>query len=229
MGAPPISVRFPLRGEWCAVNTPAHQVPSHGTDDLAQTYAYDFTRISWKDGKPDDFHGKRSLEYWLGRVKLQDCFAWSQPVLAPFSGTVVHVADGWPERRTVHLVRDVFIAVKNGLLFRNKKRTDLRPLAGNYLILEGETCFAFLAHLKTGSISVRKGDKVVVGHLLGAVGHSGNSTAPHLHFHLMNGPDLHAASGVPCVFESYDAYCDDNWRSVTDGMPGRFERIRFCA
>ena len=229
MEVSPISVGFPLRGEWSALNTPAHKVPSHGTHYMAQTYAYDFTRLSWKDGKVDDFHGKKNIGYLLGRVKLHDCYGWSQPVIAPFSGTVVHAADGWPERQTVHLARDVFIALKNGLLFNEKKHEDLRPLAGNYLILEGANCFAFLAHLKNGSITVKKGDKVAAGHLLGEVGHSGNSTAPHLHFHLMDAPDPRTASGLPCSFDNYEVYRDDTWVPVRNGIPGRLERIRMCA
>jgi hypothetical protein len=218
-----------LRGEWSALNTPAHKVPSHGTDYLAQTYAYDFARFSWKAGKVDDFHGKKSIDYLLGRVKLHDCYGWSQPVMAPFAGTVVHASDGWPERRTVHIVSDVFIALKNGLFFNEKKHEDLGALAGNYLILEGANCFAFLAHLKTGSIAVKKGGKVAAGHLLGEVGHSGNSTAPHLHFHLMDAPDPRFASGVPCSFDNYEVYRDGAWVTVHQGMPGRLERIRMCA
>ena len=229
MATPPISVDFPLRGEWSALNTPAHRVPSHGTDYMAQTYAYDFFRLSWDGGKHGDFHGKSSIGYLLGRVKLNDCYGWSQPVLAPFSGTVVHAADGWPERQTVHVARDVFIALKNGLLFNEKKTEDLRPLAGNYIIIEGENCFAFLAHLRTGSIKVSRGDKVAEGHILGELGHSGNSTAPHLHFHLMDGPDPRVASGLPCSFENYETYQDGTWISVRNGMPGRLERMRVCA
>ena len=229
MAVSPISVEFPLRGEWSAFSTPAHKVPSHGTDYMAQTYAYDFARVSWKDGKPDDFHGKGSIGYMLGRVKLNDCYGWSQPVIAPFAGTIVHAADGWPERQTVHLARDLFIALKNGLFLNEKKQIDLRTLAGNYVIIEGETCFAFLAHLKTGSITVNRGDKVVAGHLLGEVGHSGNSTAPHLHFHLMDAPDPRIASGLPCSFNNYEVYREGNWVSVRNEMPGRLERIRMCA
>ena len=228
MDVSPISVGFPLRGEWCAVNTPAHKVPSHGTDFLAQTYAYDFTRLSWKNGKPD-FHSKNGAEYLLGRVKLHNCFAWSQPILSPFSGTVVDVADGWPERQTVHMVRDVLVALKNDLLLNEKNLQDLRQLAGNYLIVEGKNCFAFLAHLKTGSVPVQKGDRVLAGQVLGALGHSGNSTAPHLHFHLMTEPDPRVASGLPCCFDSYEAYREDTWVPVSNGMPGRLERVRVCA
>ena len=51
MAAPaPVVVDFPLRGEgWMAATTPAHRVPSHGTDMLGQRYAYDFVKV---DGRP---------------------------------------------------------------------------------------------------------------------------------------------------------------------------------
>jgi hypothetical protein len=35
----PIVVRFPLRGEWTVERTPAHRIPSHGTDVLGMRYA----------------------------------------------------------------------------------------------------------------------------------------------------------------------------------------------
>ncbi|GEM_PF-5659200 len=47
----PVAVRFPLSGEWCAVNTPGFKVPSHGTDQLGQRYAYDFFQIDWSREK----------------------------------------------------------------------------------------------------------------------------------------------------------------------------------
>jgi hypothetical protein len=40
------AVDFPLRGEWCAVTTPAERVPSHGTDYFGQRYAYDFAQLN---------------------------------------------------------------------------------------------------------------------------------------------------------------------------------------
>ena len=43
----PVIVEFPLRGEWMAPNTPGTKVPSHGTEQLAQKYAFDFLQIDW--------------------------------------------------------------------------------------------------------------------------------------------------------------------------------------
>ena len=61
------------------------------------------------------------------------------------------------------------------------------PLAGNHVILDiGGGRFAFYAHLQPGSLRVKLGDKVRRGQVLGLVGNSGNSTEPHLHFHIEN-------------------------------------------
>jgi murein DD-endopeptidase MepM/ murein hydrolase activator NlpD len=87
---------------------------------------------------------------------------------------------------------------------------------------------ALLAHARTGSIRVRKGDDVSVGEHLADVGHSGNSTAPHLHFHLMDGPRVLEAAGVPCAFRGYEALRDGTW-SPAVGMPAKREFVRYAA
>lgn len=68
---------------------------------------------------------------------------------------------------------------------------------------------------------MRKGD------VLGKVGHSGNSTAPHLHFQLMDSSDLLSAKGIPCAFEQYDLYQNGEWKSVYRGVPSDKDRIRY--
>ena len=94
----PITVKFPLRGEWTAVNTPAHRIPSHGTDYLGQRYAFDFVA--------QDHRGKLySASFWrhlIGKVQVQDCYAWSQPVFSPIDGVVVDQKDGG--RRSVPIL-----------------------------------------------------------------------------------------------------------------------------
>jgi hypothetical protein len=46
----PVVVRFPLRGEWVAVRTPAHHIPSHGTELFGQRHAFDFVRPYQRKG-----------------------------------------------------------------------------------------------------------------------------------------------------------------------------------
>ncbi|MEO8495085.1 MAG: peptidoglycan DD-metalloendopeptidase family protein [Planctomycetota bacterium] len=95
----------------------------------------------------------------------EDYFCYGQPILAPAAGTVVTAIDGVPDNSP----------------------GSMNPLCavGNCLIIQhaaGE--FAVLAHFKPHSIRVKSGDKVERGQTLGLCGNSGNSSEPHLHFHL---------------------------------------------
>jgi murein DD-endopeptidase MepM/ murein hydrolase activator NlpD len=57
--------------------------------------------------------------------------------------------------------------------------------------------------LAPGSVAVTRGQQVRAGEVLGRVGHTGNSTAPHLHFQLMDSADPLQAKGIPCAFAEY--------------------------
>jgi murein DD-endopeptidase MepM/ murein hydrolase activator NlpD len=142
------------------------------------------------------------------------------------AGVIVEAKDGWPEHQRLHLVTDVARVLKNGLTFSPERTPDLRPLAGNHIIIETGAAYAFFAHARTGSIRVSKGDTVEPGRHLADVGHSGNSTAPHLHFHLMDRQDLLTAQGRPCCFRGYEVLEDDAWVRVHNGIPKHTERIR---
>jgi hypothetical protein len=127
--APPVVVEFPLRGHWIAPNTPGSKVPSHGTDMLGQRYAYDFVAID-PLSKQSRFYRYSPFRYLVLGVRLHDCYGWGQPIFSAAAGTVVQAEDGWPERNPVHLVRDVFILLKNALTFNRGRTADLRPLTG---------------------------------------------------------------------------------------------------
>lgn len=62
---------------------------------------------------------------------------------------------------------------------------------------------AVYAHLKPGSVRVKVGDKVRAGDVIGLLGNSGTSLAPHLHFHIMNGPNAITSDGYPYVIKSF--------------------------
>ena len=67
----------------------------------------------------------------------------------------------------------------------------------------GKGRFAFYAHLQPGSVRVKVGDTVKTGQVLGLLGNSGNSDAPHLHFHIMDGPRPLSSNGLPYRFSSF--------------------------
>jgi Peptidase family M23 len=217
----PVVVAFPLRGEWVAVRTPAHRVPSHGTERFGQRYAFDFVR-------PDGRRRLRlqpagTLRTLLLGGRTRDYYGWGQPVHAAFDGEVVTAVDGVPERARVQPVREVALALKNTVRF-----DPARPeaLAGNHVILQGLHACALFAHLTPGSVSVAVRQQVRAGELIGRVGHTGNSTAPHLHFQLMDSADPLRADGVSCAFAEYLVRRDGDWERVERGIPGRGERIR---
>jgi Peptidase family M23 len=226
----PVVVEFPLRGEWVAYHTPAERIPSHGTDQLGQRFAYDFLRIE-RDTPGWKFCRASMARYHAFGVPLHDCYAWGQPIHAPFSGSVVAAEDGWPERRHLHFVSDLAVVLKNALTFDPTRPRALQMVCGNYIILKmaGTDVHALLAHARTGSIRVRSGGEVAVGEHLADVGHSGNSTAPHLHFQLMDGPRLLEVAGVPCAFRGYDVFRDEEWSKIDVGIPGKREYIRYAA
>jgi murein DD-endopeptidase MepM/ murein hydrolase activator NlpD len=87
--------------------------------------------------------------------------------------------------------------------------------------------FALFAHMQHGSVDVAPGQVVARGQLLGRVGHSGNSTAPHLHFQLMDRADPLTAKGIPCTFREYEVFQNGQWQVVRKGVPSNKDRIRF--
>ncbi|KPK54026.1 MAG: peptidase M23 [Thiotrichales bacterium SG8_50] len=224
----PVIVDFPLRGEWAAPHTPGHQVPSHGLDMLGQTYAYDLMQIDWARPKGYKFFRKSMLGYLLVGVRLTQCFGWRAPIYAPFDADIIEAEDGVGERDPVHFVRDIAVVLKHAFFFRKKieSNRDLKPVLGNYIILRHGDIYSMMAHIHSGSFKVSAGDRVRAGQQLAEVGHAGNSTAPHLHFQLMDRQELMTAKGLPCAFRSYEILENGKWQKVHNGIPDRRDRIR---
>lgn len=220
-----VIVDFPLRGEWVAPHTPGTRIPSHGVDMLGEKYAYDFVGVD-PDSRRLRYYRPGLLHYLILGVRLHDYFGWGRPIFSAAAGVVVQVADGWPERNPVHLARDIPIALKNARALKSNPPTDFRMLSGNFIIVETNAGYAVYAHAQTGSIAVSPGDPVVPGQRLANVGHSGNSTAPHLHFQLMDHPDPWRAQGIPCCFRDYEVYVKGAWRTVHNAIPKTTDRLR---
>lgn len=183
-----VEVAPPLSGAWIAVNSPADKVPSHGVRGSGQEYAID---VFMDSGRP------LVDGWWPMTRRPDDGFpAFGQPVLAVADATVVHVSDGqrdhrsrnsWPGLLYLHVVEGLVRTIGSPYL-----------VFGNHVILDlGDGVYAAYAHFKRGSIEVAKGDRVSVGQRIGLCGNSGNSSEPHLHFQLMDHPELTRAVGVP--------------------------------
>ncbi|MFF8657008.1 M23 family metallopeptidase [Streptomyces huasconensis] len=197
----PVEVDPPVTGRWSALNSPADKVPSHGTHGLGQTYAIDIT------AEPEE-GPRRPAPVWFWPVarRGQAYPAFGAPLLAVADATVVHAEDGQRD----HLSRSSLAGVLYFWLIEGIGRTlgGARRIVGNHVVLDlGGGVYAVYAHVQRGSLAVRAGDEVAAGQLLARCGNSGNSTEPHLHFQLMDGPDLDTARGLPF-----------RWRGI--GVPG---------
>ena len=77
---------------------------------------------------------------------------------------------------------------------------------GNNVVVDiGYGLYAFYAHMRPGTVTVKVGDEVTTGEILGRVGNSGNSTEPHLHAHIVDQPSFLAGQGVPYEFDRFAA------------------------
>jgi hypothetical protein len=199
MPSPSAAIDFPVSGEWVAINTPAERIPSHGTDFFGQRYAFDFVKLGAGGGS---FSTISLWRQFLLFVPAESFLAWNEPVFSVFAGTVLRAEDGWTDRRRVNSVWEMLRA---NVLQREPDPADLRPLLGNYVLVEGEPGVALFAHLRQGSVRVEPGQSIASGHRVASVGNSGNSTMPHLHFHVMDRADPWQAAGVYCGFRCADA------------------------
>ena len=219
-----VVVDFPLTGDWVAVHSPADRVPSHGTRVWAQSYAFDFLRFHPGTRR---FHRRSHLRHLTTGVALTDCDGFGATVRSAFAGTVVRADDSMADTEPVHLVRDLARVVRNAV--RPPGWPEPWAMCGNNVVVrhrDQPDVYAAYAHIRQGSLHIRAGDGVLAGDPLGEVGHTGNSTAPHLHFQLMTTADPSTADAVPCAFRRYERRDGGAWVVEEGGVPSGDATIR---
>jgi hypothetical protein len=167
----PVAIEPPLAGEWAMLAGGRSTLVSHHYPAANVSDAVDFMRL---DGEGRGYEGdSKRAESWYG---------FGEPVLAPADGTVVGVSDVHPDEPIGEVGQ--------------------RPPYGNHIVLDiGSGRYAVLAHLERGSARVSEGERVRLGQQIAAVGDSGRSLWPHLHFHVQEGPELdQKARTIPVVF-----------------------------
>lgn len=213
-----ISIDFPLKGEWRFLRPPGHH-----------RFAYDFVQTN-TDRK--SYSRRGTFSYLLGSIAAGDYYCWDQPVFAPINGTVIGVGEGQADNEKTNLWTTIAIWYNATYRFRPKKEDgppDIRPNAGNYVMIESEdrSHIVFLAHLRNGSVEVEENQRVSSGDLLGRVGNSGNSTAPHLHINLFDQmEDPFEATVLPFVFTNFEELEAGAWRPRTLDVPEILSFIR---
>jgi hypothetical protein len=179
----PVVISPPLKGHgwWngngCCQTVNAHRgatLPINGDLKLPEQFSIDFMRVNSSDACCEG--------------PVTDLKSWpfyGAPVVASAAGTIVEAVDDQT---------DQIPGPAKGVTVANA--------GGNHVIQDiGGGRWIFYAHLKPGTVSVHAGDKVKTGQQLGEVGNTGSSTAPHLHFQVMNRPSMLNAMGLPFVFD----------------------------
>ena len=116
-----------------------------------------------------------------------------------YGADVLAVADG----RVVNTLNNLDDQVPGRL--PDPSSINIETVDGNHVVLDlGGGRFAFYAHLQKNSLRVKPGDEVKKGAVLGKLGNTGNTSAPHLHFHVMDRPSPLASDGLPYLIDAFD-------------------------
>ena len=182
---------LPFKGEWTVVWGGDTKSLNYHVEHEAQKNAFDWV-ITDDKGKSFKTNGAANKDY----------YAFGKELFAPCDGEVVLVVDG---------IKDNVPGIMNPVY-----------VPGNSVIIKTVNSeYLFFAHFKQHTIKVSEGQKVTKGQLLGLCGNSGNSSEPHLHFHIQNVEDMNIATGIKCYFDKIIV----NGQAKTDYSPIQKDKI----
>lgn len=171
-------------GPWEAVYNPAwtrgHRRVVYTVDGHAHIpgrYAIDFIKV---DSQGRFFQGDSDV--------VRNWYGYGARVLAVSDGVVASTRDSFPESPTVS----------------GHRPCPADQGAGNYISIDIGGRFVFYEHLRPGSITVRPGQRVRKGEVIGALGFTGQTVGPHLHLHVADRNSPLGAEGLPFAFERFD-------------------------
>jgi hypothetical protein len=167
---------LPFKGRWLVFWGGDTKELNIHHDAPNQKFAFDFLGVNE--------HGKSRR----GDSQVnEDYFAFGREVLAPADGIVTDVING--VRDNLPGSMNPYSALGNAVFIQHRERE-----------------VSVLAHLKLGSIKVKVGDKVKKGQVIALCGNSGNSSEPHLHYHLQNTPIIQDGMGIKCYFQEVNVF-----------------------
>ena len=173
-------------GKWVAIYDPAWErghrrmrYTVDGRERIPARFAIDWIRV---DAAGRHARGDGS--------KVSDWYGHGADVLAVADGVVAAARDGMAEPASTD-------APSGGPRAAN-------DASGNFITLDlGRGRFGTYEHLKPGSLKVRAGDTVQRGQVIAALGFTGDSTGPHLHFHVSDANSVLGAEGMPYVLDRF--------------------------
>jgi murein DD-endopeptidase MepM/ murein hydrolase activator NlpD len=180
---PPLAGKGWVALNGCCVAGGVHRgsgQPVNGVMQYAQRFAIDWMLLG----------ANASLFRGDGKG-VKDYFGYGATVIAVADGTVVDALSTLGDQLPGDLPDPKTITIEN--------------VDGNHIVLDlGQGRYGFYAHLQKNSLLVHKGDHVKRGQALALLGNTGNTSAPHLHFHLMDGTSVLGSSGLPYVIDHFE-------------------------
>jgi len=199
---------FPLRGVWY-VGYGASFHTGHRWA-IPEEFALDIAKV-----------GESGLSHKGDGTRFDDYYAYGADVLAAADGRVTSVANDQQEdpsamQRPNETQEAYFARLQKEQGERLAK--GLTAITGNYVMIDhGKNEYSLYAHLQPGSVGIRVGDQVKAGDVIGKLGSSGNSTEPHLHFHVCDKPDPLMCAGIPVNFSNITIQWADLPRPIQSG------------
>ncbi|UTW58767.1 M23 family metallopeptidase [Kordiimonas sp. SCSIO 12603] len=196
---------FPLKGDWYIAVGP--DVRGHHRWNVASEFALDIVKL-----------GENGASFSGSTGKNTNYFAYGAPVRAVADGVIVGMKSDVREDES--LLRQTGESVEAHEERSSTAQTELLlqgadGIAGNYVIIKHKGgSYSQYAHLRPGSLRVKIGERVVQGDIIGEVGNSGNSSEPHLHFQVTDGPDVLYARGLPVTFRRIS----NPWTDLNDAV-----------
>ncbi len=177
---PPLAGRGWLDGNSCCAVTPHRAAvnPINGALHVPERYAIDYVRL--------DAQGR----VFDGPIDRLSSYAYEgADILAVADGPVVSMTWDLPEQTPG----------------ANPTGLTLAQYGGNHIVQDiGGGHYAFYAHLQPGNPEkLRVGQVLKKGQVIAGLGNSGNSDAPHLHFHIMDAPLPLASNGLPFRIDAF--------------------------
>jgi hypothetical protein len=138
--------------------------------------------------------GEQGREYHDDPRILENWYSYGKPIYAPGAGVVLATANDIPE--------NWFEDARATRIGRPKLPAGKDPKdIGNFVLIDHQNGeYSLLVHMKPGSVIVNPGDRVQPGQHVGRIGFAGDSIFPHLHYSLMDGPEVFKAWGLPAYF-----------------------------
>ena len=174
-------------------------VPFHGHGIVGQDWITTGGHHQFSNGFGIDLDGLDAKDGELSDANENASDAgWGREILAPAGGTVVYARNDVPD--------NPHPGKSPGDDYYRPLHDPVTAYAGNCVIIDhGNSEYSVMMHMQTGSVTVKVGDRVATGQVIGRLGSSGSSGGPHLHYQLQSGPRLWQYQSLPFRFQNIEA------------------------